>query len=477
MELCRLLDIKPYRAVVITGLGLPGHGSTAKEVKEKLIPLIKDDVADNTAVYHIIHSPTGAVTDKLILEFSSENSQSNFESNAVQGFVKLIDKQCKIESVFRDTSAAAPVEGKREMQLIRRLKPFSGAGKPGPGECNITDWIAAARQLMEPDVPLTDAERLRFMKNSLVKDALTLVLSGNVKTPQELLDMISKAYGAHRSAEQLRFKLYQMKQEERERPSGFLARLQAVIAEIDTLKKDFLGDNDYVRLLQFHMGLQLEDHNLLNVYCNINTRLQQKKFLNFPELFQMVQDYEREQDERNERLGKKGTRPVQCGAVYATPQEKAEASQEEPAAATVDLQHVLKELKNLQVKFDTHLKQQQNQTPKKPNNPPKPKPKKTPNPQVQCGNLNIQTGAQAPPQGPAGQQSSWKPRTDDQPRVFRGKCYNCKSLGHTMVMCPEALDMEKVRVNVEEVKALMARRKAAEEAEPQHELNHEEGNE
>ncbi len=46
-----------------------------------------------------------------------------------------------------------------------------------------------------------------------------------------------------------------------------------------------------------------------------------------------------------------------------------------------------------------------------------------------------------------------------------------------MVMCPETLDMEKVRVNVEEAKALIARRKAAEDAEPHHELNHDEGNE
>ena len=66
---------------------------------------------------------------------------------------------------------------------------------------------------------------------------------------------------------------------------------------------------------------------------------------------------------------------------------------------------------------------------------------------------------------------------DDQLRVFRGKCYNCKSTGHTMVMCPEDLDMEMVRTNVEEVKNLIARRKAAKDAEPQHELNHDEGNE
>ena len=111
------------------------------------------------------------------------------------------------------------------------------------------------------------------------------------------------------------------------------------------------------------MGLQPEDHNQLNVYCDIKARLHQQKYLNFPDLFQMVQDYEREQDERNERLGKKGPGPVQCGAVYATPKEKAEASEEESALQTVDLQHVLKELKNLQVKFDNQIKQNQNQNP------------------------------------------------------------------------------------------------------------------
>ena len=61
----------------------------------------------------------------------------------------------------------------------------------------MTDWIAAAKQFMEPDVPHTNAERLRSMKNSLIKNALTLVLSEEIQTPQDLLDMIAKAYGAH----------------------------------------------------------------------------------------------------------------------------------------------------------------------------------------------------------------------------------------------------------------------------------------
>ena len=280
--------------MVITGLGLPSHGSTAAEVKAKVIPLVRDDVDDDAVKYHIIHSPTGEITDKLLLEFSNEGSQRDFKGKVAQGMLKLATKNCTVESVYRELPAAVPVQGKREMQLVHRLKPFSGTGKPGPGECNITDWIAAARQLMEPDVPLTDPERLRFMKNCLIKDALTLVLSGNVKTPQDLLNMISKAYGAHRSPEQLWFKLYQMKQEDKERPSSFLVRIQAVIAEIETLQRGFLGDNDYVRLLQFHMGLQPEDHNQLNVYCDIKTQLHQQKYLNFPDLFQMVQDYERE---------------------------------------------------------------------------------------------------------------------------------------------------------------------------------------
>ncbi len=60
---------------MITGLGLTNYGSTAGEVKDKLIPLIGDAVGDMGASYHIIHSPTGEVTDKLLLEFSNEVSQ------------------------------------------------------------------------------------------------------------------------------------------------------------------------------------------------------------------------------------------------------------------------------------------------------------------------------------------------------------------------------------------------------------------
>ena len=137
------------------------------------------------------------------------------------------------------------MEGKCEMQLICHLKPFSGSDKPWPIECNVTDWIAAAKQLMKPDVPLTDVEGLRFMKNSFIKN----VLSGEIRTLKDLLYMIAKAYGAHRSPKQLWFKLFQMKQEDKERPSGFLARIQAVIAGIDSLQRGFLGDNNYIRLL------------------------------------------------------------------------------------------------------------------------------------------------------------------------------------------------------------------------------------
>ncbi len=177
--------------------------------------------------------------------------------------------------------------------------------------------------------------------------------------------MIAKAYGSHRSPKQLWLKLFQKKQEDKEHPSGFLACIQAVIAEIDTLHNGFLGDNNYIRLLQFHMGLRTADHNQLNVYCDIKNRLHHKKYLSFPDLFQMMQDFEREQDERNERLGRKGTCQVQCGAVYATPAEKAEILPQETASSPVDLQHVLKELMNLKVKVD-NMKQTSKKTQKDP---------------------------------------------------------------------------------------------------------------
>ncbi len=70
------------------------------------------------------------------------------------------------------------------------------------------------------------------------------------------------------------------------------------------------------------MGLQPEDHIQLNVYLIIMLRLQRCDHPTFPELFQMVQDYERELDERHERLGKKAPKTILVNALYSTPSEE-----------------------------------------------------------------------------------------------------------------------------------------------------------
>ncbi len=51
--------------------------------------------------------------------------------------------------------------------------------------------------------PLTHGEKPQFMKNSLIKHALALVLSGEIGTPQDLIEFIGKAYGLHQSPEKL----------------------------------------------------------------------------------------------------------------------------------------------------------------------------------------------------------------------------------------------------------------------------------
>ena len=91
---------------------------------------------------------------------------------------------------------------------------------------------------------------------------------------------------------------------------------------------------------------------------------------------------------------KKALKTVLVDALYALPAEKVELSKEESTSGPVDLQQLLKELKNLQVKVGTQIKQV-----KTPQNPPQqPKAKKNQNPQVQCENMNVETqGAMAPP--------------------------------------------------------------------------------
>ena len=77
-------------------------------------------------------------------------------------------------------------------------------------------------------------QQLRYLKNSLVKDALTLVSTNtNINDPVDLIEPISWTYGVAHTAKQLWTDFYRVKQEKGEKPSAYLTRIQKHLLEID----------------------------------------------------------------------------------------------------------------------------------------------------------------------------------------------------------------------------------------------------
>ena len=149
MELCRELAILLYHAVLVEGLGLFSMGTTTMDVKDKVEAKAKDTVDDVSAKYHIVHSPSGDIKDQFLVVFSKKDSQDAFMDKIVQDIKEIDGVKCKATCAYQAPVIAALLKGKCEMQLVHCLKPFSGSDKPGPGECNVTDWIEAAKQLMD----------------------------------------------------------------------------------------------------------------------------------------------------------------------------------------------------------------------------------------------------------------------------------------------------------------------------------------
>ena len=69
-------------------------------------------------------------------------------------------KQVNVAWMYETTTLPVVIEGKHKPQLVYRMKPFSGANKPGSGEASAEDWQLAAEPVMEPEVPLSNIEHL-----------------------------------------------------------------------------------------------------------------------------------------------------------------------------------------------------------------------------------------------------------------------------------------------------------------------------
>ncbi len=65
----------------------------------------------------------------------------------------------------------------------------------GLGTSNVFEWAAVATVIVEHKDIMYPGKKLRYLKNSLVKNALTLISTSDMNNQKELIELISMTYG------------------------------------------------------------------------------------------------------------------------------------------------------------------------------------------------------------------------------------------------------------------------------------------
>lgn len=335
MDICEKYGIQPWHCVIIEDYIVPLMGDGWEDK-------VKADLGDfgKVIIPHPIFSVIGELEDRLLMEFDTKAAYETFRQGhkvAVEVDGEAYDLTYVMDAITKPEVRAQ--SSLKTPQLIRRIKPFSGADKPAGGESSVSEWLSVANDVCDDNAELSNRDKFRLLKNSLVSSALQLVSISGVTTAIEIVDLIKTTYGASLSIEQLHFQFFQLKQKEGEKPSAFLARLQALLTEIHRIDHTYLGDISGLRLARFKWGLRPNDYDLLKMHADLD-RL--GIGMSYPELLHAVQAVERNRYERCERAGCSGS-SVQVGAAFSfqtSPVDESGASSQ-----IAELQQQLDEMK------------------------------------------------------------------------------------------------------------------------------------
>lgn len=421
METCRAYNIPHFNCLVIDGYSVPEPlPDDWKASTKKLLRAVFSDFE-----FYLGFTPAGQPHQQLLLKFDT--------ADALQRNTKpLKDEKCVIDQktykcMFVDRSTKHHVRShspdrNRSTQFLRRLKSFSGNPKPGPGEIDIHEWLMLAYEI-EDNSNLSSEEKFRWLKNSLVKTAYTLVAASKITECSDLIELIALTFGASKSSDHLISQIYQDKQREKESPSLYLVRLQEMIMELERVAPKYLIDPDQFRLNQFLHGLRSADYDLIDLRLNLSCI--KTDFPNFPQLLSDVQTLERDRKERNARGGKTSyVNSLQLKLEH-------EIEDDQLPGACAEDSAVLQELKLTNQKLTQLLT---NNTAKSKTTPVKAEPTAS------------VAAMEAKPKRPKN-----KPKKNI-------TCWNCGEQGHALFNCTKEHDADKVREMVMAYKERMAKK-------------------
>ena len=328
--------------------------------------------------------------------------------------MKLESVYHKLKAPKQSTSVDKPDGHNRT--FTRKIKQFSGREAIGPGECGVGEWLILAQDVVDYDTKLSPQEKLDYLRNTLVGDALQLLSSclDDIQDGQQLVELISRTYGGQISPEQLEFEFRQTTQKDRERPSVYWARLQQNLVKWAKSSKDDIN-MDSLRLGQFVWGLCPTDSDLLGVRLGLTDMIAKQCYPPYSKMLEDLQNIERERRERHVRAG---SSKIRSGLVAVEDSSK-------------DVDDLRAKVAQLSVQVPQQLDSS-----------------------TELG--AVAANVVSTPQSLSEGQNRQRQRKRGQ--KSRKPCWNCGSLQHQLARCLETFDADRVRENFQKFRESKAKK-------------------
>ncbi len=268
--------------------------------------------ATKAAAMHMTHDIAGDRLERIILEYDTKEKYTQMFGKLDKVTVKIADQSYDMLRVMvSDFAVKDDFKSVEERQKdlkdskvipkhIRKLKNFSGITPVPAGESTCDEWVSLAQDMIDYDLHLNPVEKFYIMRNSLVKDALTLISSSTLDfNPQELVNTIMMTYGYSHSAEHLTYEFHKVEQKDLEKPSSLSTRLQTLGNRIKRLDDKF--NLDVERFRQFKFALCAHDYELFNTHFALEQTAESGHYPSYGSLLQQIQVFERDKRERMDR--------------------------------------------------------------------------------------------------------------------------------------------------------------------------------
>ena len=484
MQACVDAGIAPFNCFIIRGYPIPQQAPTRREK----IELISAELAEFVppCALHIITNSAGRVTGDLLVSCDSrhglddvkaaldENDRLNIrdvlyhvslvwedhlqetEDRAIERHLLLNARNpLPLEHVIR-LDGNQVVHAGPPKEDYRKLRMFSGADKPNPGEATIEEWVLGARELVLHS-GLSDERLIATMRNSLHRNALMLMSSTEIAAPSEFIDMMEKTFGTTNSLEQLWYLFYQLRYRSGEKLSSFLHRVNASITEICRRDPNVVPEKNAYLFRQFCRGLPTLQYDLLNLHLNLQSRRERREFPEFQNFVSEIQSYENERRERYDRQEDALCSGVAASAFaesstvspFVEHQVAASKAASPPPVPPKELTSLEKEMEKMRQQFENLKKLLESES----SEPRRRRRKKksdfvSDSAAVTVQSPVVQPDAQRHQQGGRKQQHRWPGGewgNGKNKENRRWPCMNCGIFGHNRYNCPNPFDPEKLR--------------------------------